>query len=193
MTQTRTRFSSFEEYLATSEGLPEGRCEYWDGELVELMTESGENVAIASLLFAVLLGIGIPPGLINPGNCEVEVAGKPRTRFPDLVVLRDEHPALLKRRNTITRQMPPPRLVVEVLSPGKENRDRDWIDKRAQYAEIGIPEHWLIDPQQRQITVLKLVDGQYAKHQVATGAEPLESPIFGALPISVNQLLSAEN
>jgi Uma2 family endonuclease len=47
----------------------------------------------------------------------------------------------------ITREMPPPRLVVEVVSPGKKDRDRDYIAKRQQYAERGIPEYWLIDPE----------------------------------------------
>lgn len=42
MTYTAQWFTSFEAYLtAESSDLPEGRCEYWDGELVELMTESG--------------------------------------------------------------------------------------------------------------------------------------------------------
>jgi hypothetical protein len=55
MTYTKQRFSSFEDYLAAEvSDLPEGRCEYWDGELVELMTESGCNDAIALLILATL-------------------------------------------------------------------------------------------------------------------------------------------
>ncbi|MFM7527896.1 MAG: Uma2 family endonuclease [Nodosilinea sp.] len=155
MTQAKTRFSSFEEYLAATESLPEGLYEYWDGELIPLITESGDNDQIANLLFLLLVQAGIPYRLIKPGRCEIQVIGRPRTRFPDLVLLRDEHPELLSQRNTITRQMPPPRLVVEVLNPGKANRDRDLIDKRQQYAEIDIPEYWLIDPDQQTITLLQ--------------------------------------
>ena len=41
MTFTQTRFSSFEAYLmADLSDLPEGRCEYWDGELRLVMVES---------------------------------------------------------------------------------------------------------------------------------------------------------
>lgn len=43
MTQAKTRFNSFEEYLAATESLPEGLYEYWDGELLSLITESGDN------------------------------------------------------------------------------------------------------------------------------------------------------
>jgi Uma2 family endonuclease len=192
MTPTRTRFSSFEEYLATTEGLPEGRYEYWDGELVALMTESGENDEIINLLFLLLVQAGLSYKLVKPGRCEVEVMGTPRTRFPDLVILREEHPDLLRRRNTITRQMPPPRVVVVVVSRGKSNRERDLISKRTQYAEIGVPEYWLIDPEQQDITVLKLVNGAYVEHQVATGSDRLTSPSLGTLPISVHQLLNQE-
>ena len=51
MTFTKVRFASFEEYLTADPfDLPEGRCEYWDGELVEVMSESLVNEAIANYL-----------------------------------------------------------------------------------------------------------------------------------------------
>lgn len=57
--------------------------------------------------------------------------------------------------------MPAPVLVVEVVSPGKTNRDRDYEDKRAQYQARAIPEYLLIDPNQQTMTVLILIDGIY--------------------------------
>ncbi len=62
-------------------------------------------------------------------------------RYPDLVLLRPEHLDLMKRRLTITLDMPPPRLIAEVVSPGTTNRDRDYIYKRAQYAAVSVPEY----------------------------------------------------
>ena len=150
MTLTETRFASFEAYLtAEVSDLPEGRYEYWDKELVPVMTESSGNDDIANYLFAVLLQMGIYRKLIRPGRAEVEVIGKPKTRFPDLTVLDAVHLPLVERRLTITRDMPPPRLVVEAVSPGaesKENYKRNYQDKRDQYAAIAIPEYWIIDP-----------------------------------------------
>ena len=56
MTFTKVRFASFEEYLtADPSDLPESRCEYWDGELVPVMTESPENDDIANYIFFLLL------------------------------------------------------------------------------------------------------------------------------------------
>jgi Uma2 family endonuclease len=192
MVQAKNRFASFEDYLALDpEELPEGFYEYVDGELVDLMTESGLNDTIGVFLFTVLLSAGIPYQLLKPGRCEIEVVGKPRTRFPDLVVLAEEHPPLLLRRNTITRDMPPPRAVMEVVSAGKQNRDRDWIDKRRQYAEIRIPEYWRIDPEQQCIMVLKLADHHYIEHGIFRGKDWIDSPIFGRLQVTAEQILNA--
>jgi Uma2 family endonuclease len=55
-------------------------------------------------------------------------------------------------------------LVMEVVSNGAEDRKRDLIDKRAEYAEAGIPEYWIVDPKPRTITVLKLKGKKYAVH-----------------------------
>lgn len=192
MTQAKTKFASFEEYLETSEGLPEGYYEYVDGELVELMTESGQNDEIANFLFAMFLNTGLVPlKLLRPHSCEVEVPGRPRTRFPDLVILRDEHPALLKRRNTITRQMPPPRIIIEVVSSGEQNRERDLIAKRHQYAEIGVPEYWLVDPECQIVTLLQWVNGQYIEHGIFKEHDRINSPTFGELLLTAAQILTA--
>jgi Uma2 family endonuclease len=67
------------------------------------------------------------------------VRGEPKNRYPDLTILREEHVALLKPRNTIRLMMPPPLLVVEVVSPGKIQRERDYT--RSQYQDLGIGEY----------------------------------------------------
>ena len=194
MTLTETRFASFEAYLtAEVSDLPEGRCEYWDGELVPVMTESSGNDDIANYLFAVLLQMGIYRKLIRPGRAEVEVIGKPKTRFPDLTVLDAVHLPLVERRLTITRDMPPPRLVVEFALPGAESKDnykRDYQDKRDQYAAIAIPEYWIIDPDRAWFMVGTLIDGRY---QFATfrGNEPIVSSTFPELKLTAAQVLEA--
>lgn len=192
MTQAKPQFASFEDYLALDPGeLPEGRFEYVDGELRELMPESSLNDEIATYLFLAFVAIGIPFQLIKTGTCEVEVVGRPRTRIPDLVILREEHPALTRRRLTITREMPPPRLIAEVISPGIQNRQRDAIDKRHQYAEIQVPEYWLIDPDSQTVTVLQLETDIYIESGVFRGEAPIQSVTFGTLPFTATQILQA--
>ena len=194
MTVTQARFTSFEAYLsAEPSDLPEGRCEYRDGELVPVITESIENDDIANYLCLLLIQMGIYRRIIHLGKVEVEVIGKPRSRFPDLTVLDDVHLTLLKKRATITRKMPPPRLVVEVVSPGKESEDnykRDYIEKRDQYAAIDIPEYWLIDPDRAWVRVGTLIEGQY---QFATfmGNDAIVSPTFPNLNLTAAIVLDA--
>lgn len=52
-----------------------------------------------------------------------------------------------------------PDLVVEVISD--RTRRVDLVRKRALYAMAGVPEYWLVDVDQRSVTVLTLVDGEY--------------------------------
>ncbi len=103
--------------------------------------------------------------LVALKGLELEVPklpGMPNNRQPDLTVMLPEHIELMEKRGkmaiSITRPvMPPPLLVVEVVSPYNsgetENFSRDYIEKPQQYSLRGIPEYWIIDPQQQQIEV----------------------------------------
>jgi Uma2 family endonuclease len=52
-------------------------------------------------------------------------------------------------------------LVIEVVSEGGKNRDRDLVEKTTEYARAGISEYWIVDPELREITVLVLEGGAY--------------------------------
>ena len=68
-------------------------------------------------------------------------------RHPDLAVVFRGAPL-----NPRGRQLPG--LVVEVVSPGARARRRDYEEKREEYLRLGIAEYWIIDPDQRRVTVL---------------------------------------
>lgn len=104
-----------------------------NGDLCEMPTESELNRRIACWLFAYFLQLGITPQCLTM-QTEIAVSGLRATvRRPDLMVLSEETVTALTgaTRSMITMEMPPPRLVVEVVSPGKENIDRDYRYKRA--------------------------------------------------------------
>lgn len=194
MTFTQVRFASFEMYLAAEPWeLPELRCEYWDGELVPVMSESLGNNAIANFIFVALIAIGLSFKLIRPGSVEIAVTGRPRTRFPDLTVLEDIHLTLLRRRSTITGDMPPPRMVVEVVSPGDENSEnyrRDYQDKLIQYADREIPEYWIVDPDRSWVMVGVLRAGDYL-FETFRGDDVVISSAFPELKLTVAEILEA--
>jgi Uma2 family endonuclease len=194
MTQARSKFTTFEEYLSASDTL-EGRYELIEGELVELSPESEPNNWIARYLLISLAASGIiSPRLIVIHSLELQVPvlqpRDPANRFPDFVILRAEHLELTQRRLTITLDMPPPQLIAEVISPGKTNRERDLIYKRAQYAAIALPEYWLIDPGTKSITVLYLQDDDYDEIGTFKGDECVNSPTLPMLMLTAEQIFA---
>ena len=52
-------------------------------------------------------------------------------------------------------------LAMEVVSGGHEDRRRDLVTKRREYAKAGISEYWIVDPKMSKITVLKLLGKKY--------------------------------
>ena len=84
--------------------------------------------------------------------------------------------------------MPPPALVIEIVSPGQENRDRDYRYKRTEYAARGISEYWIIDPLQ-QVTLCLWVNGQY-EDTVYTGDVAIRSTSAPEFDLSAAQILA---
>ena len=196
MVQVQIKKLTFDEYLSYSDNTDK-RYELIDGELIALPPESEPNNFIANYLFFYLASSGLVPlRLIKTHNCEVQVAvlrsGDAANRYPDLIILEPEHIPLTANRLTITFDMLPPRLVVEVVSPGRVGRERDYERKRAQYAARGIAEYWVIDPIEQVVTVLRLEEGQYVEVGVFRDGEAIVSPMFPQLSLTVQQILSGE-
>ncbi|MEH2418632.1 Uma2 family endonuclease [Nostoc sp.] len=179
-----------EEYLKYDDRT-DSQYELVAGELVAIPPESPKNVQISLFLLVNFLKF-IPVNRLS-NKVEIIVAGsRVTTRIPDLVVLTDELATALEgaTRSTITLDMPPPALVVEVVSPGKANEDRDYRYKRSEYAARGIAEYWIIDPQINAVTVLILVNGFYEETRFA-GNTAIASTIFPELQLTAEQVLKA--
>ncbi len=180
-------YLTFEEYLAYDDGT-DRRYELVDGVLVEMPPERDENLGIARTLLLELIK-HLPADRVVWGT-EIEVTGRRATaRIPDLLVHSEESKVAVASapRATLTRDMPPPALVVEVVSPGQANRERDYRYKHTEYAARGIAEYWIVDPETRQITLCRWVSGQY-EDQVYSGDETLQStvvPGFGLSPAKI--------
>lgn len=188
---------SLEEFLDYDDGT-DTIYELEDGELVVMPPESDRNQCIASVLFAYFLQSGILPQYLRM-KTEVVVSGlRPTVRVPDLLVLSEEGAQELEgaSRSTVSLEMPPPRLVVEVVSPGKENINRDYRYKLSQYQSRGISEYWIVDPIEEKVTLFVLVEGLYESRAFA-GEEILESPFLQSLngdnSLSAAQVLRGES
>jgi Uma2 family endonuclease len=188
MTQAKPRFSNFEEYLSYDDGT-DNRYELLNGELIELPPESGENNSI--LMFVCLQLVPLVGYRRVRWGLELEVWGEPKNRYPDLTIIREEHIQQLRSRNTIRLSMEPPLLVIEAVSPGDTNRERDYVAKRKQYQERSIPEYWLIDRVQQTITVLELLGGFYQELGVFSGSDLIQSSVISGLSLVAEEVLTA--
>jgi Uma2 family endonuclease len=193
MTVATQKKMSLEEYLSYDDGT-DARYELVDGVLVEMGAENDINIMIEGYLVAILLQVA-PHYLIRRGT-EIEVTGTAaKTRYPDLMVLTEATLSAMTRdkRSLILKDMPPPALVVEVVSPGdpgEDNYDRDYIDKRAEYAARKVPEYWLIDPVRQVVLVWTLQNTQYVGRPF-TGNQSIVSLIFPGLKLAADQILGA--
>ena len=191
MVQLKPRFFSFEEYLSYDDGT-ENLYELFNGELIEVPPESGFNVEIATFLL-VQFALSLGSQRVRGHGLELEVRGEPKNRYPDLTIIREEHIQLLKKRNTIRLNMAPPLLVIEIVSPGELQRERDYIAKRLQYQDLGIPEYWIVDPQLGTVLVLELVGTTYTEVSTFKDNDLLRSSQLGTLNATVAQLFKAVN
>lgn len=186
---TARRFT-LEEYLAYDDGTDK-RYELVNGELIEMSSESDLNNQIA--IFLLLAFAQFMTGRLLRRGTEIVVIGSHATsRVPDLMILTEESAAVLAgtTRSIILPDMPPPALVVEVVSPGKENEDRDYRYKRSEYAVRGIAEYWIVDPVHDRLSVLVLVDGMY-EETIFQGSDRAISSTFPTIELTVQQILQA--
>ncbi|MFP4296763.1 MAG: Uma2 family endonuclease [Spirulinaceae cyanobacterium] len=189
MVATKPRFNSFEDYLSYQDN-SEKRYELFNGKLIEVPPESGLNIEIANRLFftfALMLGTD----RVRGHGLELEVRGEPRNRYPDLTIIPEEHIQQLKTRNTIRLDFTPPLLVVEVVSPGEIQHHRDYLAKRMQYQDCGIPEYWIVDPQTQTILVLELAENSYREVGNFGNNDLIQSPGFSNLNLSVSEVFNA--
>lgn len=77
-------------------------------------------------------------------------------------------------------------LVVEIIS--ESNRRHDVETKRIEYAVNGIPEYWIVDPENRRVTVLTLNGTTYAELGSFGSGDELTSALLDGLKLNVKAM-----
>ncbi len=113
---------------------------------------------------------------------------KGKYREPDIVFLAKENLAEEKERFWRGAD-----LVLEVVSGSAEDRARDLVIKRQEYAQAGIPEYWIVDPQMKQITVLTLDKEVYVEHGVFGMGQQATSVLLAGFGVDVAAAFDAAN
>lgn len=71
-----------------------------------------------------------------------------------------------------------PEIVIEILSPGRENISRDRIAKRQLYAKHGVSEYWIVDSENRSIEIYRLTGPSLDLLTVLRNDDEITSPVL---------------
>ncbi|MCG8450188.1 MAG: Uma2 family endonuclease [Pirellulales bacterium] len=82
-------------------------------------------------------------------------------------------------------------LVMEVVSNDPESRKRDLEQKPIDYALCGIPEYWIVDPQEKKITVLVLQGEHYQTAGVYSEGTAAASQLLPEFVVGVTEVFAA--
>lgn len=127
------------------------RYEIVDDELVVTPAPTSRHQEIVTNLVTVLNVFVRSNGLGKVYASPLDVLfGEGDYLEPDIVFVRADHSDLVSDRGIEG----PPDLVVEVVSPSTEARDRGI--KLHRYRHYGVPEYWIVDPDDRRIEVWDL-------------------------------------
>jgi Uma2 family endonuclease len=95
---------------------------------------------------------------------------------------------LLGPRSSIGRPERVPELMFEIVSPGRESRERDYVKKRKEYRRLGVLEYVVIDRMQHRATVYTAGPRGYRKHVLSPG-DVYTSPLLPGLAIPLAGIL----
>jgi Uma2 family endonuclease len=163
------------------------RIEFVDGQLefLPVPTETHEKIKhflyLALFSFISIRGIG---GVVRTSGTKIRVStGK--LREPDILFLFAKHSKLRHEDGWEGAD-----LVMEIVSPTKNDRNRDYEVKRKEYAKAGIPEYWVIDFEMKAITVFSLRRGKYYVSSKSTKGEQAKSVVLKGFEADVNDVLA---
>jgi Uma2 family endonuclease len=133
--------------------------------------------AIAAYIEARKLG-----GLVLPPGYKIRIPGG-KFREADITYLTPEQDAQSNEDFTNLAE-----LVIEVVSSDDPNRD--YVKKRSEYAQAGVQEYWIVDRDERRVTVLRLDGDTYSQHGCFGSGQLATSVVFAGFSVSVDEALA---
>ncbi len=165
---------TYEEFLTLPEGGPY-RYEIIDGELFMIPSPTPRHQEISMNLSEIIRHFlrSNPLGKVFAAPCDVVFSQDPlQVAEPDLVFVSKSHSSIITEKNI----QGVPDLIVEILSPGTATTDRRV--KRTLYERFGVPEYWIVDPEEETVQVFRLADGRYATPLKFLKADALTPPFL---------------
>lgn len=177
-----TGFWSEQEYLA----LPGNRrVELANGTVETLSAPTDVHQATAAFLFASLHVFVSAHGLGKVRLAPQRLRLWPGTfRVPDVMFLALEREQLRRVQYWSGAD-----LVMEVVD--SDDRERDLVTKRQEYALAGVDEYWIIDVREQRVLVLERDGQSYVEHGVFTRGHQATSVRLPGFAISVRDVFNA--
>ncbi len=104
---------------------------------------------------------------------------------PDLLFVAADREGILTERACEGA----PDLVIEILSPSTSQRDRQL--KRKVYANYGVKEYWLVDPETDSIQVLRLGEADFSDCGNFGSGGHISTPLLPRLEVLVSEVVAA--
>lgn len=163
------------------------RYELHEGELLVSSAPSFNHQLIASnISFQIKLYLQQ-----HPSGVVVETPGvifDPVNAFiPDLVYISHERLAQIEHGGRLHGA---PELIVEILSPGNENRRRDEVIKRQTYGKFGVDEYWIVDGEARTIAQFRLLNGVLSPIATLGSDDTATTPLLPSFALAVGSILA---
>ena len=105
--------------------------------------------------------------------------------IPDLVFVRHERWDEVVTGDKFTGALD---IVIEILSPGTQNRKRDLSAKRKLYANYAVAEYWTVDSENQSLLVFRLRGQSFEEVATLTGDEELSSPMLPGFRLKVRDI-----
>ena len=155
--------------------------EFTDGVIEVLPMPTRKHQAISLLLLLALLNFVRPRnGAVFYSPLRLQILPG-RYREPDLLLLLNKDDPRNQDAYWLGAD-----LVVEIVSP--DDPERDTVVKRADYAEAGIPEYWIVNPLDETITVLTLADREYAERGIFQRGMLATSLLLDGFSVTVDEV-----
>jgi len=159
--------------------------EFTDGFLEALPMPTDKHQSVLQFLFLAFFGyVGARGGKVHFAPLRLRVRPS-KFREPDLVLLISAGDPRRQNRFWLGAD-----LALEVVS--EEKPERDLIDKRGDYAEAGVPEYWIVNPQTDTITVLRLRGDAYEEAGTYRRGESAASALLAGFSVDVAAVFDAD-
>ena len=83
-----------------------------------------------------------------------------------------------------------PTVIIELVSKGKVNHERDYVAKRAEYREIGVKEYWIINRFSKTLTVCLFAEDRDQEQELVSAADQTyATPLLPGYELPLRRLL----